>query len=232
MGGSSTYLLYNSSLDGLTYSRYPPSGILAPGEYNFTFAAYHTKGLLENCSMAFLNDSRGVINITYGLINGTTCNLSFRDFPFTNSMFGKYSVNINGSWIVLEGDAHWINVSINTTGLGLSIFSFINDSISLQEWGDNPETNDFSRIAFFFLILAIIIGALNYYSNYDALYPGSSIYIITAAIFAGSVVNSHGFFYMNATSLGDFGNNWILFLLSFMIMVSVTMMNIRRNEGG
>jgi hypothetical protein len=238
--------------------------LLTAGNYNFSFVVVYknTNGLtLQNCSLELMNSTRGVTNITYHLKNSTYCRPVFSAFPFTESRFGRYSVKINGTWLVLEGDAHWINYTPPSSGLG--VMNFINESTFLcqewsnasgewkcirSDWGDDPETSDFSRIVFFFLIMAVVIAAVNFSTSYDTQYPGSSIYLIWAAIMMGSFANGAagpGFFYMNVVNLNTtvvgvsptlsttmIMNNWIVAIFVSMIVFSMTMMNMRRNEGG
>jgi hypothetical protein len=261
LGGNVSSAYYDAITQGLTWSVYPHSGVhCAPNPlvYNLSFIAHKSSGMypLQNCSFELLNKTRDTINVTYDWINETDCNPRYNNYNLTSSIYGKYSVQINGTWIVLESDAHWYRCDINGTGLGL--MDFINQSYYLchswdpatgaclySEWGSNPETNDFSRITFFFLFMCIVLAGLNYYTNYDTLYPGASLYIVWGAILLGTFSQGFagpGFFYLDVINLDSLAspgvstfasalNNWVIALFSSMVVASATVMHFRRQEG-
>jgi len=215
-----------SWMEGITYSIRPPSGFLEPGIYNFTLMIRAINNNLDDCmfDLWFVNGT--------SWLNATGCNSSggtlvIPDVNFTQNLYGRVSIEINGTWYVLESYANWKNVTFNITGnIFTTLADAIRDAINLPEWGENPQTADFNKIVFFFFMTALMLAVLNYYTGYDAVYPGMCLYVITAIVFVLSIANGilgHGFFYLEGfksmgTRLGDFVNNWIIF--GFFALVS------------
>ena len=152
---------------------------------------------------------------------------------------GQYFIGIANETdfltVVLEADARW--VLVNYTGNGMGGFNgalrnAINDSIYLPEWGDNPSTQDFNRLVFFFLFLAIVLAILNFYTGYDTAYPGAFLYIMTGIVLIMSAINGvagPGYFYLyGATNFEVAGsayfsqiiNNWII-ALHFLFLTAI-----------
>jgi hypothetical protein len=259
--GGAASTAYTTYREGLTYAIYPKSGLLEAGTYNFSFAVKYINpsGLvLQNCSLQMLNASRNIVNITYQLTNGTYCRPVFSAYPFTESRFGRFMVEINDTWISLESDSNWKLYDPTLSNVSISDF-FKEATYACEEWnasgcvrsvwGENPETNDFSRITFFFLVMAVLLAALNFYTNFDVLYPGAGFCILFIMIVIASGANGivgPSFFYLDAVNFhtlntnstsaaADFAenimNNWVVALFAFMIAFSVVTSHIRRNEG-
>lgn len=226
MGSSTNYFYYTDALEGISYTIWPPSGIVRDGNYNFTLKVYSRSSNILNCSFYIYNETQGLIGSAAGCNSTTTTNggTAFKMINLTgvNKAYGQYFVTLDsGLTYRLEGDAQWKNVNISNRAYWTSIRSAINDSINLPEWGDNPQTTDFSRIVFFFLILAITLAILNFFTGYDTAYPGAFIYVMTAIVVIMSAINGvagPGFFYLDVIQgrhsiFGGFTsviNNWIL----------------------
>ena len=115
-------------------------------------------------------------------------------------------------------------------GFNGALKNAINDSIYLPEWGDNPATQDFNRIVFFFLFLAITLAILNFFTGYDTAYPGAFLYIMTAIVLIMSAVNGvtgPGYFYLNGATNAQLGgafrsiiDNWLL-AIHFVLLTAI-----------
>lgn len=231
MGTSTNYFYYTYPLEGISYVIWPPSGIIQSGMYNYTFKVYSRSSNIKNCSFYIyrgngtLLNSSVACNLTGSFTNGGTANV-WINTSGVDTLYGQYFITLSNGTYKIEGDAQWKNVNISSKNFGRSIRTAINDSINLPEWGDDPQTNDFSRIVFFFLGLAIVLAMLNFYTGYDTAYPGAFLYVVTAVVILMSAINGFsgpGFFYLDvvqitttATPHSFFGgferiiNNWIL----------------------
>ena len=163
--------------------------------------------------------------------------------------------------IRVEGDAMWIRVVVNSKNYWTSMRSAINESLYLPEWGgqcpDNftlnstdqwcyaddgsgdriwTQTADFSRFVFFFFMLAIIMAALNFYTQYDTAYPGAFLWVVMPIVILMSGINGffpgHGFFYMDGATRFEFLNNWIFALNVIMLWVIYLFTTNKRYQAG
>jgi len=213
MSGGGNLFVYNSSIAGITYIKYPASGLLGSGVYNFTFEVFSKKANLENCSMIISNVSTALHSV-YGCISSTHGYLSqevnMSKYTPSTIILGKYSVKIDNVWYVLENDARWryMNRTLNDTST-LNLRNALNETYSLPEWGSDPAKADFSRIVFFFLFFAIILAAINFYSSYDTAYPGSFFWIMIPVVLLLTFFNGvsgPGFFYLSGATNANFFN--------------------------
>jgi hypothetical protein len=220
LGGGGYNFMGNYSADGVSFLAAPWSGGLKPGPTNFTLSIFTNRTDFQSCKMELLNGTRSVIALVSGC-NSTGGNISILNWNFNTSlMYGRYSVQVNGSWIVLEGDAQWKNITINGTDSNMynTLKSAMQSLMSSSDFGTDAQTADFSRITFIFLVLAISLAILNFYTGYDTAYPGSVFWIITILAVIGAMVNGvtgKGLFYLDgATNFGgDFSqivNNWLI----------------------
>lgn len=228
MGGSSSFFYYNNSLEGVTWTKYPPSGIVTFGVYNYTFKVNSRNIIIYNCSLSIRFPNGTIVGSAVGCNTsppntggsvGVMVNTTKIGTYNVSRLYGTYIIGLVNSSYIVETDANWRIYNGTYTDYTGTFRSAINDSINLPEWGDNPATTDFSRIVFFFLMMAILLAILNFFTGYDTAYPGAFIYIMTLVVLLLSAVNGvngPGFFYLEgATTFGgtDFSplfNNWIL----------------------
>jgi len=240
LASTSSFLNYTSKIEGITYAKWPPSGLIQNGMYNFTLKVDSRNYNIYNCSFNIRRANGTIIGSAFG------CNASYPamgkggkisvmvNVTGVGRLKGDYYVTItNGSIYMIEGDARWSNVNINSSGLGIS--AALNESLYLPDWGGQcpdgytlnntdlycyaddgsgdkewNQTADFSRIVFFFIFIAIALAILNFFTGYDTAYPGAFIYIITGIVFLMSAFNGPagpGWFYLaGATNAGFFCN--------------------------
>lgn len=234
MGSSADYFYYNNTVEGLTWAKWPPSGMLTDGIYNFSFTINSRSSNIYGCSFYIKYPNTTILTSATGC-NTTTPNTGGQIFASVNAtrlndlnitrIYGEYYVNTSYGLTLIEKDANWRLFDGNYSDYYGTMKNFLNESYNLPEWGDNPDTRDFSRIVFFFLFLAIALAILNFFTGYDTAYPGSFLYLVTGIVFIASAmggVQGPGWFYLEgAVNLSNvFGddtvsrifNNWILFV--------------------
>jgi len=222
-GGVTTY---TSQIEGLKYSRGPREGIIQEGVHNFTYYIYSSKDNIINASFRVVNSSNEVVlNSTDSSCTVSGCILYFL-YNVTNGadLKGKYYVDVGNGTILLEGDAHWIEIDIPTEGKA-GFTTFIHDLVFiLNEWGDEDNTADFNRLVAIFFFMCIAIATLNLNFGIDTTNPGAFLLVMTGMIWAGSMVGgttSQGLFYFNnlisnpalSDTIRNVINNYILAFL-------------------
>ena len=214
-----------SQLEGIKYFRTPIEGIIQTGLTNFTYFVTSSKYTITNASFKIVSTSDStVLNSTDLACNSDECLLYFTyDVQDGDDIKGRYYVDFGNGSILLEGDARWVNVEIDTAGkAGLS--TFWNDlRYVLDDWGEGSNTGDFNRIVVVFFFMCLGIAFFNYHFGIDTQNPGAFMFILTMVILSGSLVgglDGQGFFYYNNLSSVQFINNYILAF--FMIIISVS----------
>jgi len=225
--------IYVSQIEGLKYSRGPAEGIIQEGIKNFTYYLYSSKDNIINASFRVVNSSNEVVlNSTDSSCTSSGCILYFL-YNVTNGadLKGKYYVDIGNGSFLLEGDAHWKEIDIPTSGKA-GIRTFFSDIRFLfNEWGDEDHAADFNRLVVVFFIMCLGISALNYNFNIDTQNPGAFLLIMTGFIFFGSLIGgttSQGLFYFNnlitSDTLSDsvkiVVNNYLLAFICGLITIS------------
>jgi hypothetical protein len=169
------------------------------------------------------------VNLTYNLSVLNLQRLKGRFLVNLSFVNGTGSETAPGGWYILEADAYWTRWLPSGNGLS-SLSNFWTDFRNVfDSWtadeimntcnststGPGPDcTNEsiayemalnrgeFSRVVFIFLILAMLIAALNKFTGYDSANPGSFIGIMAGIFLMGSISGSPseckpGFFYLS-----------------------------------
>jgi hypothetical protein len=255
--GGTGYFNYTSPLEGISWNTFPPVGptiCLLDGLYNFTFEVTSRTSNIYNCTMnislmngtsiAYItgcNDSApdpGTGGLIYTLINSSIT---------TDRILGAYYITVNLTngtieVVKLEGTgARWKCVPTPGSGVYTGLKAALKDLVNLPDWGTNPQTTDFSKIVFFFLLMAILLACLNFFTGYDTAYPGAFIYIMLGLVVIFSLANGlagPGFFYLSgAVKLNVFGvdaspvmDNWILAGHFFLLAIIYTFTTLKRYQ--
>lgn len=221
-------IFYTDALQGLRYTKFPASGPLSTGVYNFSLSIITGTNPIQNCTMEILNSSGTIFGSATGC-NSTGGTISaIVNFTNISLLLGNYYVDINGSRYVIEGDARWVNLDTSDSAFSDSMLIGLNQTIDSPMWGTNPQTADFSKIVFFFLMMAILVAVINFYTGYDTAYPGAILYLVTGIVLILSTINGptgHGFFFLQGATnfkffcgpsatmgclISDIIDNWLL----------------------
>lgn len=131
-------------IDGLRYFRSPSVGIINPGYYNFTF---YTNSSLHNMTQVRfdLYDDDGILATNSSYTNTSycspqSCNLVVQyNLVEGETVLGRYYVATNasnGTYILIEADAKWITIYIDSNQSGGSISRFFaNFNDLIDGWG-------------------------------------------------------------------------------------------------
>lgn len=230
MGTSTNPFSYTYNADGIYYTKWPPSGIVRNGVYNFTYEVYSIASNIYNCTAIIYYNNGTIIakfsgcNASYPAMgSGGLISKSINITDMSRLRGSYYITTTNNTIITIETDASWRIMPVNSKNYWTSMRSALNDSIGLSEWGDNPDTADYSRLVFFFIFFAIVLAGLNFFTSYDTAYPGAIIVVATGVVVTLSLINGPlgpGFFYLELikptsnssvlTGFEMFWNNWIL----------------------
>ena len=215
-----------TTLEGIRYTREPVEGIIQTGIKNFTYFITSSKYLIVNATLQVINASdSAVLNSSTTTCNADECIVYFiYDVQSGDNLKGRYYFDVGNGSILLEADAHWINVGIDTEGKsGMGTF-WKDMRYVIDEWGDDPATADFNRILIVFFFMCLAIAFFNYHTGVDTQNPGAFMVILTFVILSGSLVGwidgTGFFFYTNNLTGIHFLNNYILAMFCIVITFS------------
>jgi hypothetical protein len=153
MGTQSNAFLYTDyGTEGISYTKWPPSGMVVDGMYNFTFqVSNQLTNNIYNCTMRVYYPNRTLLASAFGCNSpspgyGGKIGVMINMTPIT-SLYGEYYVSLPCNNVssnctgfntyYFERDARWKNVHYTTTG-GSNLRDAVKDLIDLPEWGDCP----------------------------------------------------------------------------------------------
>lgn len=262
-----------TSINGVTWLRYPGSGIVSPGNQLFTYYVYSSSQNLTGAKFEIINLTGSILNSSSSICGPRNCSLNLY-YNVTNgaSIKGRYYVNVSGGYVLIEADAYWRAILTNASSTNTIKDFMINFKNMFYTWGDDSykcgnyvtsatcEANavckwyteaktgvghcipadrenkqEFSRIVFIFLLLAIIFGFFNKFTNYSQNYPGSTLVLLWGFIIIGSLAGGRncanngcvglfhysGLFQFNSgiSYAAGFLNNYILAIYSTLILL-------------
>ncbi len=148
---------YTATIEGLKYSRSPTGGIIQPGVKNFTYYLVSSKGNIINASFYLVNASdQSVLNSSVSACTSSGCLLYFTyNVTSGDNLKGKYYVDVGNGSILLEGDAWWKCIDIDSDGKAGIQTLFYDIIFIFQEWGDDANTADFNRLVVIFFLLCV-----------------------------------------------------------------------------
>ncbi|MGC9309795.1 MAG: hypothetical protein ACP5D2_03830, partial [Candidatus Nanoarchaeia archaeon] len=144
---------YKTRVDGIKWFKSPGSGILSPGEINFTYKVVSDNNNIDDILFQVV-DINGTVYVSKEKIN---CNSSICSTSQTYNVTegsilkGRYYVKLLNStlnytdYILLEGDAHWKFIITNVSdGQTLKDF-FLNLGDLFSNWGDDTDCTTYSN---------------------------------------------------------------------------------------
>ena len=219
--------IYVAPIEGIKYFLLPRSGLITIGQQNFSFQVASSKSNLVNAKFEIVNGSGFILTSQTSACAAAGCTISklYTVTDFSN-IKGRYYIDLGDGYILLDADAHWINVNITKRDGTFQQF-WLNLRTAFDDWHEEGEditnTSDFSRIVFIFLFLAIGIAVFNKFTKFDSSNPGAFLIFLTAVVFMGSIAgfpDAKGFFYLDNFGVSYFVNNYLI--LGYMLIITVT----------
>lgn len=135
-------ITYYSPVEGIYYTRTPPSGYIVPGLTTFTFNITSSKGNMMNCKFELVYYNGTIADSTSTPCTTNALLTITRNIAHGESIFGKYYVDMNGTYLLLESDGHWLAIPTNSSSYG-TLKSFLVLLGDRQAWGV-PNNTDYS----------------------------------------------------------------------------------------
>lgn len=217
MAGVGTEAVYNSSEEGMSWVVYPDLGkIILPNTtqvFSFNITANYSN--LVACKMEIVNNDSVSLGTTTGC-NSHGGNLSL-SIPLgeNKSVRAIYSVNIGEGFFILDADAYWILMVVNIPDRG-TLTSFFVHLRDLNEFGSDNNRQEFSRIVFFYLILAIVMASISRATNWDLINIGGSLVFMNFIIIFGSYA---GFLTLSYTGINGWMDQYVVALITSLFTV-------------
>ncbi len=217
MGGGDSAAAYNSSLEGLSWFVYPNLGqTLFPNSTQiFLFNITSNKSSLVSCKMEIVNNNSISLGTTIGC-NSQGGNLSLSIPLGTNrSVRAIYSINTGSGYYILDADAYWIIMTTNIPERG-TLTSFFKYARELNEFGNDNNRQEFSRVVFFFLMLAILMAFISITTGWDLITTGGSLVFMNFIIVFGSYA---GFLTLSYTGINGWMDQYVVALITSLFTI-------------
>ena len=217
MGTGQSAAAYNSSEEGLSWTVHPSLGkVLFPNTtqaFLFNITANLTN--IVTCKLEVVNNNSVSLGTTIGC-NSEGGNLSLSLPLGTNkSVRAIYSVDVGDGYFILDADAYWIVMTTNIPERG-TLTAFFKHARDLNEFGSDNNRQEFSRIVFFFLILAIAMASLSITTGWDLITSGGSLIFMNFIIVFGSYA---GFLTLSYTGVNGWMDQYVVALITSLFTV-------------
>ena len=212
MGSGASAATYNSSTEGLFWTVYPDLGkiILPNTTQTFLFNITANLSNIVSCKMELVNNNTVSLGSTIGC-DSKGGNLSLSIPVGTNrSIRAIYYVDMGEGYIILDADAYWSVMTTNIPNRG-TLVSFFKYARELNEFGNDSNRQEFSRIVFFFLMLSIVMGYISYSTGWDFSTAGGAIGFMTFIIIFASY---GGFLRISYTGTNAWMDQYVVALIT------------------
>jgi len=204
---------YSSNLEGLKWYIYPAPGRLDTNTtYLFQFNISAALENIETCKFEIANTTT-ILDTTSGCnANGGNLSISFNT---SNHLLlrGRYYVDIGDGFITLDTDAQWR--ILNVTEYGGTIKNFLEGLKDWNEFGEEGGRAEFSRIVWFFLLVALAIGTITFSTGWDFSTQGGALLVLMPLVLAASVA---GFFTLDIGPNSFFNQYTIAIITGFITL--------------
>ncbi|GAG13443.1 unnamed protein product, partial [marine sediment metagenome] len=231
MQSSSGNATYVEEIEGVRWIIRPSIGTIEPGAYNFNATITSTDAILEYCKFELLNTNASVItSASSTATNSTDCFVGL-DYTVIKdiNLFGRLSIDTDATtgYVIVDSDSKWVSIDIDKKSWR-GIIGFFQELRTLNEFGEETNTRDFSRFVFFFLLTTILIGIFTYFSGFELQNPGISILIIVMIILFAS---AGGFLTFDSASSNVSGvmGQWGFFFIFLLLTLGYMLNTIRRH---
>lgn len=217
-GSSAEYT--NKSFEGLKWKTYPTYGILTANmTYTFGFNITASLGNMVACRMELMNETTVLSTTTgcsaYGGNISTSFNVTDR-----HELYGRYSVDVGSGYFYLEQDGNWRLLTINASGN--TIKDFWTSFKDLEEFGEDTDRQEFTRIIGFFIVFFIVLATISYTTQMDLSSPGKNLLIFAPMVIIasyGGFLTINMFAPSNTFVAREVLEQWYLGFIAFLISV-------------
>jgi hypothetical protein len=205
---------YQSSLEGIKYFTYPPSGRLSEGTHLFGFNVTSSVYTLSSCKIEIVNETTSLNSSTGG--SGASCNLSVAlDVTPYDELWGKYYINIGEGLFLIDADNKWKIQNISKPDRG-TIYDFIKNIQKVDNFGKDAE-GEFSRIVWVFLIMMLTLGVISKTTGWDLISDGGLLWIFLPMLWILSVPGFLEIRVINLDSFAQVNKYFVAFLATCFI---------------
>lgn len=227
MGTSDTSASYTSSILGIKYWFSPGVGRLDKDTvYNFNLNVTANQSNLVNCRVRLLDSAGALLNSTAQAADSTTeCNLwTSLNTSAAEKIFGEFSIDTGSGYFVIDSDAYWLT-NITNYGTG-GIWKALDGIRNLEQWGDESNRAEFSRVVGFFFFIAIILSMLSFFlQGWEMASPGANLFLLWIFFFFGSAT---GFLELSGLTTSAKFDKWFVFAIASLFTWGYVIGTLRR----
>ena len=221
---STTNYSYVSNTRGLLWGIFPRIGITNATSQNFGFNVSAVYGNLVKCKIELLNKDKSITlsSNEYITSNSSLCSV-YTTYTINNTypqIKGRLLVDMGEGYQILEEDAFWVVLEVDSTGMTIKDWLGNLKSFDLKYFagGSNEvkqQHREYTQILLFFLVLTIICAALNM-TGWDIQTNGGMIFLIGFFVWIASFA---GFLNLAYISPFAFIDKYFVALIYSMFMI-------------
>jgi hypothetical protein len=191
MGGQEQAYNYVSTIEGIKWYAFPIVGRVKTNSSIFGFNASAQYNNLTRCRIELLNNNKSVVlasaNATASA-DGSNCyvEVNYTRDNIYPQVKGRLMVDLGDGWAILEEDAYWIFMTIDSTGLTFTDWLDGLTKLELSYFNNDEQHREYTYILIFFLVVMIICASLNLF-GWDVQTSGGMIFLVGVLVIIGSI---------------------------------------------
>lgn len=191
MGGQEQAYKYVSTIEGIKWYAFPIVGRVKTNSSIFGFNASAQYNNLTRCRIELLNNNKSVVlasaNATASA-DGSNCyvEVNYTRDNIYPQVKGRLMVDLGDGWAILEEDAYWIFMTIDSTGLTFTDWLDGLTKLELSYFNNDEQHREYTYILIFFLVVMIICASLNLF-GWDVQTSGGMIFLVGVLVIIGSI---------------------------------------------
>ena len=217
--GLDDYIFVND-FAGLKWFVYPGVGIRNQSvstAYGFNITSQNNN--IVKCKIQIINTAKSIL-LAEGETIATNSSYCSAETSYTiNSTYpkikGRLLVDLGDGYQVLEDDAYWTLLEIDTTGATIKDWFEGLTSGDLSYFNNNEQHREYTQILLFFLLVAIICAVLNT-AGWDIQTSGGMIFLIGIFVWIASVP---GFLILSGATPWDALDKYLIAIIYSMFMI-------------
>lgn len=181
---------YVSDYSGLKWYATPGVGTIKENSSTFGFNISAQKNNLVKCKLELLNNDKTII-LDFSENIATNSSKCYTELYYVlNETYptvkGRLWVDVGNGYQILEDDAYWKFITIDSTGMTFTDWMGGLTKLPLSYFNNDEQHQEYTYILLFFLVVMIICASLNLF-GWDVQTEGGMIFLVGIMVIIASV---------------------------------------------